>query len=139
MAKYNPRRSSSEWLRLITECRQSGMPDNAWCEQRDIPVSSFYNAVTRLRKEACAISKSAALSCGTYALDFTSRQDVVRVNICLDPETATSCTDMPGAVATPDRLYTIELMTSGITVKLSNSVDTGLLAVVFRLLKGQPC
>ncbi|RGQ60435.1 IS66 family insertion sequence hypothetical protein, partial [Enterocloster bolteae] len=33
MAKYNPRRSGSEWLQLITECRQSGMPDNVWCEQ----------------------------------------------------------------------------------------------------------
>ena len=90
MAKYNPRRSGSEWLRLITECRQSGMPDNAWCEQHNIPVSSFYNAVTRLRKEACDILELAALSGGTYALDFTSRQDVVRVNICPDPETATS-------------------------------------------------
>lgn len=139
MAKYNPRRSSSEWLRLITECRQSGMPDNAWCEQHDIPVSSFYNAVTRLRKEACDIPESAALSGGTYALDFTSRQDVVRVNICPDSETATSRTDVPGAAANPDRLHTIELMTGDITVKLSNSVDPGLLATVFRLLKGQPC
>lgn len=139
MAKYNPRRSGSEWLRLITECRQSGMPDNAWCEQHNIPVSSFYNAVTRLRKEACDILELAALSGGTYALDFTSRQDVVRVNICPDPETATSRTDVPGAVENPDRRHTIELMTGGITVKLSNLVDPGLLAAVFRLLKGQPC
>ena len=115
------------------------MPDNAWCEQYDIPVSSFYNAVTRLRKEACDIPESTALSGGTYALDFTPRQDVVRVNICPDPETATSRTDVPGAVANPDRLHSIELMTSDITVKLSNSVDPGLLTAVFRLLKGQPC
>lgn len=32
MAEYNSRRSGPEWLRLITECRQSGMPDNVWCE-----------------------------------------------------------------------------------------------------------
>ena len=30
MAKYNSRRSGPEWLRLITECCQSGMPDNVW-------------------------------------------------------------------------------------------------------------
>ena len=136
MAKYNPRRSGLERLRLITKCHQSGMLDNAWCEQHDIPVSSFYNAVTRLRKVACDIPESATLSGGTYALDFTARQDVVRVNICLYPETATSHTDVPGAVVNPDRLHTVELMTSGITVQLSNSRDPGLLAAVFRLLKG---
>ncbi|MFQ7877725.1 hypothetical protein [Enterocloster sp.] len=31
------------------------MADNAWCERHNIPLSSFYNAVTRLRKKACAI------------------------------------------------------------------------------------
>lgn len=40
MAKYNQRRSEQEWLRLITECRQSDMADNAWCEQHNIPASS---------------------------------------------------------------------------------------------------
>lgn len=32
-------RPDSEWLRLITECRQSGLSDKAWCEQQDIPSS----------------------------------------------------------------------------------------------------
>lgn len=115
------------------------MPDNVWCEQHDIHVSSFYNAVTRLRKVACVIPESAALSGSTYSLDFTSRQDVVRVNIGPDPEAATARTDMPIAAVYLDSLHTIELMTGGITVKISNSADPGLLAAVFRLLKGQPC
>ena len=139
MANYNPRRSGPEWIRLVTECRQSGMPDNVWCEQHDIPVSSFYNAVTRLLKDACIIPESAALSGSTYALDFTSHQDVVRVNISPDPEADTAHTDIPIAAAHLDNLHTIELMTGGITVKISNSADPGLLAAVFRLLKGQPC
>lgn len=139
MAKYNPRRSGEEWLRIITECHQSGMPDYVWCEQHDIPVSSFYNAVTRLRKAACVIPEAAALSGSTYALDLTSHQDVVRVNIGPDPEAATAHTDLPIAAAHLDTLHTIELMTGGITVKISNSSDPGLLAAVFRLLKGQLC
>lgn len=81
MARYNPRRSQQEWLQLITECRQSGMADNAWCERHNIPLSSFYNAVARLRKKACAIPESAAPSDSLYTLDFTSHQDVVRVGI----------------------------------------------------------
>lgn len=139
MSKYNPRRSGQEWLRLITECRQSGMADYAWCEQHNVPVSSFYNAVTRLRKKACTIPESAALSDTTYSLDFTSRQDVVRVNLCPDTETANSHTPVPMAVAHLDNPHTIELMADGITVKISNSADPCLLASVFRLLKRQPC
>ena len=46
-------RSLEEWMALITECRQSGLSDAAWCEQQGISVSSFYNAATRLRKKAC--------------------------------------------------------------------------------------
>ena len=41
-------RSLEEWMALITECRQSGISDAAWCEQQGISVSSFYNAATRL-------------------------------------------------------------------------------------------
>lgn len=44
-------RSLEEWMALITECRQSGLSDAAWCEQQGISVSSFYNAATRLRKK----------------------------------------------------------------------------------------
>ena len=57
------------------------MADNAWCERHNIPLSSFYNAVTRLRKKACAIPDSAAQSDNLLYLDFTSHQDVVRIGI----------------------------------------------------------
>ena len=50
-----PRRSQEEWIQLIMECRNSGMTDCTWCEQHGILVSSFYNAVKRLRKKACDI------------------------------------------------------------------------------------
>ena len=82
---------------------------------------------------------STALSDSTYALDFTSHQDFVWFNIDPDPEATTAYTDMPRAVAHLDNKHTIELMSSRITVKISNSADFGLLVAVFRLLKGQPC
>ena len=55
MRSKHPGRSNAEWMDLITECRQSGLSDSVWCDQHNIPKSSFYNAVTRLRKMACAI------------------------------------------------------------------------------------
>ena len=70
MARYHPRRSQQEWFLLITECRQSGMADSALCERHNIPPSSFYNAVARLRKKACRIPESAAPSDLFYILNI---------------------------------------------------------------------
>ena len=79
------RRSQDEWFQLIQECRSSGLSDRTWCEQHGILVSSFYNAVKRLRKSACDIPLSSNRR--TYALDLTSasRQEAVRIDICPDP------------------------------------------------------
>ena len=32
--KRAPRRSLDDWMELVTECRQSGLTDAAWCEAR---------------------------------------------------------------------------------------------------------
>ena len=42
----------AEQIRLITECRQSGMTDADWRRENDIAVSTFYNWVSRCRKVA---------------------------------------------------------------------------------------
>lgn len=81
-SKRTPGRSLDEWMQLVTECRQSGLTDAAWCHEHDISPSCFYNAVSRLRKSACQIPPSTAKS-GTF--DLTAhRQDVVQ--IAIEPE-----------------------------------------------------
>ncbi|MGN0278189.1 MAG: hypothetical protein ACI4C4_02430, partial [Lachnospiraceae bacterium] len=37
-------------LRLIMECRQSGLSDYKWCQRQDINVGPFYNRVSNFRK-----------------------------------------------------------------------------------------
>ena len=44
--------SMSEQIRLITECRRSGMTDADWCREHGIAPSTFYNWVSRCRKAA---------------------------------------------------------------------------------------
>lgn len=56
------------WMKLVTECRQSGLTDAAWCTEHGISPSSFYNAVTRLRKRACQIPDPVGKA---NTLDFT--------------------------------------------------------------------
>ena len=74
--KRAPGRSLDEWMELVTECRQSGLTDAAWCNEHGISPSCFYNAVTRLRKKACQIPDPVGKA---SALDLTSqKQDVVQ-------------------------------------------------------------
>lgn len=39
-----------EQIKLIMECRQSGLSDYQWCRQMDINPGTFYNWVSKLRK-----------------------------------------------------------------------------------------
>lgn len=82
--KRAPRRSLDDWMELVTECRQSGLTDVAWCEAQGISPSCFYNAVSRLRKRACQIPDPIGKA---STLDLTShKQDVVQ--IAIEPETS---------------------------------------------------
>ena len=77
--KRAPGRSLDEWMELVTECRQSGLTDAAWCNEHGISPSCFYNAVTRLRKKACQIPDPVGKA---STLHLTShKQDVVQIAI----------------------------------------------------------
>lgn len=52
----HPRRSSQEWLELITSCRTSGMTITAWCKQNRIPKGSYESAVKRLVRQGLLAS-----------------------------------------------------------------------------------
>ena len=73
--KRAPGRSLDEWMELITECRQSGLTDAAWCNEHGISPSCFYNAVTRLHKKTCQIPDPAPKD---SSLDLTSHKQDYR-------------------------------------------------------------
>ena len=75
--KRAPRCSLDDWMELVTECRQSGLTDAAWCEKQGISPSCFYNAVFRLRKRACQIPEAIGKA-STLDLTF-HKQDVFRL------------------------------------------------------------
>lgn len=47
--------NDEHWLKLITQCRSSGLTDRQWCIENWIPVSTFYYHIQVLRKKACEI------------------------------------------------------------------------------------
>ena len=83
----------SEQIRLINECRRSGMTDADWCREHDIAPSTFYNWIHRCRKAAS--DQIPAPSYG-HREDPQPRQDVVAVDIV--PDRITEHAGAPAAV-----------------------------------------
>ena len=50
--------SREEQLKLIMECRSSGLSDYQWCEAHGINAGTFYNWVSKLRKAGVTIPNS---------------------------------------------------------------------------------
>lgn len=131
---HNPRRFDPERAELIAECRQSGLSDDCWCKNSNIPVSTFYNAVSRLRKKACRIPAREKRD----AASLTAQQDVVPISIISEiPEIPSrpiplAATDVP-PIQTPSRTVT-EILTGSAVIRVSNGTDPQLLSHVLHLM-----
>ena len=130
MAARKKPRANHEWLSLITQCRRSGMCDADWCRMNDIPVSTFYNAVGRLRRKACEIPEVSSKQ--GSRLDLTSaagrRQDVVRIEMEPEEPSAAPCAVIEPVPAHLDNVHTIEISVKDICIRISNGADPELLA-----------
>lgn len=133
---HNPRRSDSEWTKLIAECRRSGLSDDCWCKNNGIPVSTFYNAVSRLRKKGCHIPFREKQD----AINLTASQDVVPISIIPEmPEVSshpipTAATGAAPIQTTPRSV--IEILTGNAVIRVSNGTDPQLLSHVLHLMGG---
>ncbi len=125
----------AEQIRLINECRQSGMTDADWCRENGIAVSTFYNWVSRCRKAAAD-----QIPAANYGHPEVPRpkQDVVPIDIVPDyiPEQHTA-SQMQNPYL--DNSHTIEVAVKDITVRISNGADPVLLTRTFRLLQELSC
>ena len=135
--KRAPGRSLNEWMDLVTECRQSGLTDAAWCNEHRISPSCFYNAVTRLRKKACQIPDPAGKA---STLDLTShKQDVVQSAI--EPENSPEELLPHSGTGSMylDNSHTIEIEAKGLLIRMNNNVQPVLLKVLMNSLKEPLC
>lgn len=77
--------SREEQLKLIMECRSSGLSDYQWCEAHGIHSGTFYNWVSKLRKAGVTIPNSKSKHLGTPL-----HQEVVKVDLVSNPAPATT-------------------------------------------------
>ena len=123
--KRAPVRSLDEWMELVTECRQSGLTDAAWCNEHGISPSCFYNAVTRLRKKACQIPDH--------------KQDVVQIAIEPEHSPAELLPHTGNSSMYIDNSHTIEIEAKGLLIRVGNNVQPVLLKLLMDALKEPLC
>lgn len=125
----------AEQIRLINECRQSGMTDAEWCRENDIAVSTFYNWVSRCRKAAA--EQIPAPNYGHHA-DPLPKQDVVPIDIVPDhlPEQH-AASQMQQMFL--DNSHTIEVTMKDVIIRISNDADPVLLTRTLRLIRETSC
>src|SRR5699024_12705443 len=58
MKQMSTASNDDHWLKLITQCRSSGLTDRQWCIENGISVSTFYYHVRALRKKACEVPEA---------------------------------------------------------------------------------
>ena len=133
----SPRVPIEEQVRLINECRRSGMTDVDWCKSHGIAVSTFYNWVKRCRKR-----EAAKIQAPSYGHSDTPapKQDVVSVNIVPDlPEVLMAKQDRLPESMNLDNSYVINVRIRDFSIGIHNDADPMLLAQTLRILKELSC
>lgn len=110
----------NEQIKLIMECRKSGLSDYQWCKTQGIHPGTFYNWVSKLRKKGYSFSESESKNPGAEV-----KQEVVKVDL-LEHEVPTS-TRMEQNVSflaeqTPPCIAA-EVQLGAMTLRLFNGAD----------------
>ena len=124
--------SSDEQFRLIMECRQSGLSDYQWCQANEINPGTFYNWVSRLRKQGMDIP------CSTAA---TELQEVVKVDLIPSHEFMSGRpipNDCPvhDPAAMPQKDPAVEILLGNSIIRFFHGADRELIETTLRCLGG---
>lgn len=119
-------------IRLIMECRQSGLSDYQWCKQNGIHPGNFYNWVSKLRKRGYSFPDSEAKSNAVPNI-----QEVVKVDLLQPQDSSLKVEHNVSLVEQTDSsTVAAELLVCGVTLRLFNGADEKLIQSTLRCLGG---
>lgn len=121
-----------EQMKLIMECRQSGLSDYQWCQRQGINAGTFYNQVSKLRKNGYTIPDSNSKTEGAATV-----QDVVKVNLVNGnvPGPVVEQNNRPPALNT-ESAVAAELVAGNVTLRFFNGADQNLIRCAMQCLGG---
>jgi len=127
-----------EQIKLIMECRQSGLSDFEWCQQHNINVGTFYNWISRLRRSD-GIDVPKSLCPGKHP---ACKQEVVKVELnhtlshfsSINDEYNTRIANIPSHDFHNTKVMQIHLPVGSVDVP--NGTDPAILEATLRILGG---
>lgn len=142
-----PKVSRDEQIRLIHECRTSGLSDNQWCLQHGIRPGTFYNWVSRIKKKGDVYIPDPGGAAEYWA---EAKPDIVQINLvredakCISDSQEIAKPIVPTFTSQPENSITspapvMELELNGAKLRISNGIDPGLLLQVLQILRGAAC
>ena len=126
--------SREERLKLIMECRSSGLSDYQWCEAHGIHSGTFYNWVSKLRKAGVTIHDSKSKHLGTPL-----HQEVVKVDLVPEPSPATTIMEQNTrilAMPATDASVAMEIVMGNSTIRFFNNTNPDLIRTTLQCLGG---
>ena len=143
----NPKVSRDEQIRLIYECRTSGLSDNQWCLQHGIRPGTFYNWVSRIKKKGDVYIPDPG---GAAEYWPEVKPDIVQINLVREdtksvpapqknvkPIISAFTSQSENCITSPAPVMELEL--NGAKLRISNGIDPGLLLQVLQILRGAAC
>ena len=124
----------NDQIKLIMQCRQSGLSDYQWCEKNGIHPGNFYNWVSKLRKSGYTFPESAA-----KANALPNIQEVVKVDLIPSGNLESSLLieqNVSHDVPIPSTMVAAELLIDGITLRLFNGADERLVQSTLQCIGG---
>lgn len=122
-----------EQVRLIMECRRSGLSDYQWCEANGVLPGTFYNWISRLRKAGYVIPDSASQP-AVPAVQEVVKLPVVNsanpANAIGFEEQNTSNLSLPGCQAA------VEIELGRTLIRLYNGADSRVVQTALQLMGG---
>lgn len=123
-----------EQLKLIMECRSSGLSDYQWCEAHGIHPGTFYNWVSKLRKAGVTLPDSESKHLGTPV-----HQEVVKVDLVSNPAPSTTIMEQNTrilAMPSTDASVAMEIVMDNSTIRFFNNTNLDLIRTTLQCLGG---
>lgn len=122
-----------EQIKLIMECRQSGLSDYQWCSRNNINPGTFYNWVSKLRKSGYVIPASESKLNATAV-----SQEVVKMDLIPQTDISSPSIEQNACPLPLNEIPTVaaELSIGQITLRLYNGADSELIRNTIACLGG---
>lgn len=119
-------------IRLIMECRKSGLSDYQWCKQNGIHPGNFYNWVSKLRKRGYTFPDSE-----TRLNAVPNIQEVVKVDLIQPQDSSLKVKHNVSLIEQTDpTTVAAELLVGGVTLRFFNGADEKLIQSTLQCLGG---